>query len=273
ARRTIDKTRRYCRAVLISARSLAEHRTDGFFIADTAHGLGNDGSHVQLTDALAAIGSGSQWNGVGDYQFIQQRGVDIVDRLAGQDGVGAIGGYAHGAEVLEGLGGGAQGAGGIDHIVDQNAVAAFHITDDVHDLGLVGLGATLVDDRQIHAQALGHSAGANHTADVRGHDQQVVQALGLDVVDQHRGAVDVVHRDVEETLDLVSVQVNCQYPINTDHIQHVRYYLGADRHPGRTRAAVLPGVTEVGDDGGDARGRGATQGIGHDNQFHQVVVG
>src|SRR5690606_7369680 len=160
-----------------------------------------------------------------------------------------------------------------DHIVDQNAVAAFHITDDVHDLGLVGLGATLVDDRQIHAQALGHSAGANHTADVRGHDQQVVQALGLDVVDQHRGAVDVVHRDVEETLDLVSVQVNCQYPINTDHIQHVRYYLGADRHPGRTRAAVLPGVTEVGDDGGDARGRGATQGIGHDNQFHQVVVG
>ncbi len=40
-----------------------------------------------------------------------------------------------------------------------------------------------------------------------------------------------------------------------------------------TGLAVLPGVTEIGDDGGDALGRGAAQGVAHDEQLHHVVVG
>src|SRR5690606_41358765 len=107
---------------------------------------------------------------------------------------------------------------------------------------------------------LGCGACANHAADVRGHDQQVSQARGLDFVDQHRGAVDVVRRDVEETLDLVGVQVDGQYAVDTDHVEHVGHDLGADRHTGRTRAAVLTGIAEVGNDSGDSGGRGATQG-------------
>ena len=37
--------------------------------------------------------------------------------------------------------------------------------------------------------------------------------------------------------------------------------------------AVLPGVAEIGQHGGDAAGRGAAQRVRHDQQFHQVVVG
>ena len=38
-------------------------------------------------------------------------------------------------------------------------------------------------------------------------------------------------------------------------------------------AAVLAGVAEIGDHGGDAAGRRAAERIGEDQQFHQVVVG
>src|SRR5690606_23173325 len=128
--------------------------------------------------------------------------------------VGAISGNPGGTKILERLGCGAQGAGSIDHIVDQDAVAVFHVTDDVHDFRLVGLGPTLVDDRQVCTQGFGHGTGANHATDIRGNDQQVVQALILDVINEYRRAVDVIHRDIEEALDLVGVQVNSQYAID-----------------------------------------------------------
>src|SRR5690606_26478649 len=147
------------------------------------------------------------------------------------------------------------------------------VTDDVHHFGLVGLLATLVDDRQVDAQALGHGAGTDDTADIGRDDHQVVEALVFDVIDQDRGTVDVVHWNVEETLDLVSVQVDGQHAVDTDHGEHVGNHFGADRHASGARTAVLAGVTEVGDNRGDAGSRGTTEGIGHHDQFHQVVVG
>ena len=55
--------------------------------------------------------------------------------------------------------------------------------------------------------------------------------------------------------------------------QQVGHDLGRDRHARRARPAVLAGIAEVGDHGGDAAGRGALERIDHDQQFHQVVVG
>src|SRR5690606_37305673 len=123
------------------------------------------------------------------------------------------------------------------------------------------------------AQAVGPGGGAHHAADVGGDDEQVVEALVLDIVHQGRGAVDVVHGDIEEALDLVGVQVNGEDTVDADVGQHVGHDLGADRHAGGTRAAILAGVAEVGDHGGDARRGGAAEGVGHHHQFHQVVVG
>jgi hypothetical protein len=56
-------------------------------------------------------------------------------------------------------------------------------------------------------------------------------------------------------------------------LQHVGHHLGGDRHARRARAAVLAGIAEIGDRGGDAAGGGALQRIDHDDEFHQVVVG
>ena len=56
---------------------------------------------------------------------------------AGVDLIGA-------AHLHNGLGGVAQGACGIHHIVKEHAVLALDVADDVHDLALVGLLAALV---------------------------------------------------------------------------------------------------------------------------------
>ncbi len=176
--------------------------------------------------------------------------------------------------VLEGLGGFAQGAGGVDDVVHQHAGAAFHLTDDVHHLGFVGLGAALVDDRQIGVvELLGQGAGTDHAAHVRAHHHQVVVLLTLDVGHEQGRAVDVVHGDVEEALDLVGVQVHGHHPVDAHGGDHVGNHLGGDRHPRGTHPAVLAGVTEVGDHGGDAAGGRAPQGVRHHQQFHQVVIG
>ena len=56
------------------------------------------------------------------------------------------------------------------------------------------------------------SARAHHAADVGRNDHQVLVVLLVQVAQQHRRGVDVVHRNVEETLDLVGVQVHGQHP-------------------------------------------------------------
>src|SRR6185369_17787787 len=88
----------------------------------------------------------------------------------------------------------------------------------------------------------------------------------------HGRGVDVVDGNVEEALDLVGMQVHGQHAIHADGFEHVGHDLGADRHAGGARAAVLARVAEVGNHRGDAPGRCALEGIDHDEELHQVLV-
>ncbi len=80
-------------------------------------------------------------------------------------------------------------------------------------LRLVRPRTALVDDRQFRVvKALARSARARATPSTSGrhHDRPFAYALLPGVPQQHRGGVHVVHRDVEEALDLVRVQVHRQ---------------------------------------------------------------
>ena len=171
------------------------------------------------------------------------------------------------------LGGVAQRARGIDDIVDQHAAPVLDVADNVHDFGNAGLFAPLVDDRQVCVQPLGQPAGAQHAANVRRHDHQVIAVeLFLDVLDHHRGAVEVVRRDVEKSLDLAGMQVQRQHSVGAGLGYQVGHQFRRNRRPG-ARFTVLAGVAEIGNDGGDAPGRTATERIQRHQQLHQVVVG
>jgi ABC-type phosphate/phosphonate transport system substrate-binding protein len=62
----------------------------------------------------------------------------------------------------------------------------------------------------------------------------------------------VVHRNVEEALDLRGVQVDAQHAVCARAGDEVGHQLGGDGHAALV-LAVLAGVAEVGNDRGDAR--------------------
>ena len=61
---------------------------------------------------------------------------------------------------------------------------------------------------------------------------------------EHRRGVEVIHRQVEEPLQLVLMEIHRQHPVGARHRDHVGHQLGADRHP-RLVLPVLPGVPEI----------------------------
>ena len=135
------------------------------------------------------------------------------------------------AHLHDGLGGVAEGTGGIHHVVKEDAVLAGHVADDVHHLALVGLLAALIHDGQVHMQLLGEGPGTGHGAHIRGDHHHILglgaELLGI-VVHENRVAQQVVHRDVKEALDLAGVEVHGQHTVRAGGGEHIGHQLGGD---------------------------------------------
>ena len=94
-----------------------------------------------------------------------------------------------------------------------------------------------------------------------------------DVAHQDGRGIDIVDRDIEESLNLIGMQIHGQDPVDPDHGKHVGDHASGDGHTSGTHAAILAGITEIGNGCGDAPGRSAAQGIHHQHDLHQAVVG
>ena len=186
----------------------------------------------------------------------------------------AVGEHPLRAPLLQGPRALAEGPRGVGDVVDDDAGAPLHLADDVHHLGFVRPRPALVDDGELRVvELLRDGPGPHHASDVRRDHDRIGQLPAPDVPDEDRRGVDVVHGNVEEALDLVRVKVHRQRPVCPRGRDHVRHHLGRDGDPHRARAAVLAGVAEVRDDGGDARGRCPAYRVHHDDELHQVLVG
>ena len=214
-------------------------------------------------------------NGIQQSQLLNVAGLQTVNGRTGEDAVAGAGvdlvGTAH---FHDGLGSVAQRARGIHHVIKEDAVLALHVANDIHDLALVGLLAALVHDSQLHVQLLSEGAGAGHRANV-GRDHHhilalVTELLGV-IIHKDGVAQQVIHGDVEEALDLGGVEVHGQHTVSTGSGDHVGHQLGRDGIAG-LGLAVLTGIAEIGDDGGDTAGRSAAQRVDHHQQLHQVVI-
>ena len=111
-----------------------------------------------------------------------------------------------------------------------------------------------------------------HAADIRRHDDHVLVRLPPGVPEQHRRGVHVVDRYVEEPLYLVRVQIDGQQPIDARARNHVRHQFGGNRHARGTRPAILARIAEVRHHGGYPLCRRPPAGVGHQQQFHQIVI-
>lgn len=211
-------------------------------------------------------------NSVGDNELGQLGLVQLLNGVAGEDAVGDNGDRTTGAVLNDDLSGLAEGAASIGHVIDNDGDLATNVTDQNHAGNLVRTSALFVDKSKAEVEAIGNRSGALGTTGVRRDNDTV---LDLEVVaDPAEGAglgVQVVDGDVEEALDLRGVEVHGDDVVAAGSLEHVSHQSGGD---GGTRLVflVLTSVREVGEDGGDAAGRGRLAGVDHDEQFHDSVV-
>ena len=215
---------------------------------------------------------GVERDGVRHDHLLQRAVVDALVGRARQHGVGDGGADALRPTGHEHVGGHADRAGRVDHVVHDQHVAAFDVADGGHLAHDIGLGALLVrnDDRCAEVFGIGvRTLGAAHVG--RG-DREVLDPQALDIGDEDAAGVEGVHRNVEETLYLVGVQVHRHDAVHARGHEQVGHQFGADRHAGPV-LAVLARPAEVGHHGHDFVGRGAACGVDHHQQLHEVVRG
>ncbi len=81
----------------------------------------------------------------------------------------------------------------------------------------------------------------------------------------------LIHGDVEEALDLAGVQVHGEDAVGAGGLDQVGEQARRNRHA-RLVLLVAASVGVVRDDGRDAAGRGAAEGVDHDQQLHDAGV-
>jgi hypothetical protein len=82
----------------------------------------------------------------------------------------------------------------------------------------------------------------------------------------------VIDGDIEEAGDLLGVEVHGEDAIDAGGGEEIGDELCGDRDAGLV-LAVLAGVAEEGDDGGDAVRAGPAGGVHHDEKLHEVLIG
>lgn len=110
------------------------------------------------------------------------------------------------------------------------------------------------------------------TASVWTHDDAVFHIQVLPYPPKRaRLRIQVVYWDVEETLDLASMQIHGDDMVAARSLKHVRHQFRGD-WCSRLVFLVLAGIRKVGDYGGYAACGGGFAGIDHDEQLHKSVI-
>src|SRR5699024_8208545 len=237
------------------------------------HGPGDergDREHGELVEDLVL----AQRQGVGDDDLFGHGVRQAFDRGSGEHGVGR-----HNYDALRsgghaGVGRLDDGPAGVDHVVDEYTGPALDLTDDAVGLARIGPGdvAGLVDEGQRNpAQRIRPVLGDLDAAGIGRDHGEIAGILVLDVAGEDRHRDEVVDRTVEVPLDLRGVEINGDDPVGTGGLVQVGDEASGD---GLASAVllVLPCVREEGSDDGDPLGRGALEGVDHDQLLHQPLV-
>src|SRR6476469_6480116 len=79
-----------------------------------------------------------------------------------------------------------QRSAGVAHVVDDQTTAATNVANHVHNLGHIGLFASLVAKSKFGVEPLGVSSGAFGAAGIGSHHRQIRKVVLLIVADKNR---------------------------------------------------------------------------------------
>ena len=245
---------------------LIEQGRNRSFLVDTRDCLGEHRCNRQNVDLIQLLVVG-QRDGIEDGQLLDRAVLDALDRRSGQYAVACTGvNLSRAAALYQSVRCVYERACGVDQVVNQNALLALYVADDVHNLGYVGLRTALVDDGKRHIQLLGELAGTGNRTQIGRNDNGIIGAdaeLARNVRDQNGRTEHVIHRNVKEALDLRSVQVHGQHAVSACSSNEVCDQLCGDRVT-RLALAVLTSVAEIRDYSRDTACRCTLAGVDHD---------
>jgi len=247
----------------------AEQTRDAGVSVDALNGLAKERRNGEYGDRESTRVDGYR---VGRDELVDEPAAEALVSDFVEDAVTDRSADATGAVFAEHFGSGGQGAGGFGDVVDQKHVAAIDFADDVNRFDGGRVFAFLGDEAEASAEDVGVRGGHFHATNIgRANDEFV--ALGfVEVVEEDRRGKEVVDGDIEEALNLLAMQIHGEDAIGASGDKQVGHQFRRDGHAGLI-FAILPGVAVKREDGGDALSRGATRGIDHDEQLHQVMVG
>lgn len=189
-----------------------KQHADTLAVVYPANGLGKDGRHVEDLHLVAASQVLLLRDTVADNHLVNARVLNTSDRVSRHDGVCDDSINLLGAVLLQDLGRLGDGEGGVSNVVDQDA----HLVLDIphkHHVGLVwglDLATLLVDQCKLHAQLISNHSRTLGATSI-GRDNNGVLPVGdtlADVLDHQGLSVQVVDRDIKETLELRVVQIH-----------------------------------------------------------------
>ena len=165
----------------------------------------------------------------------------------------------------------ADSASGVHHVVDNHYVFVLHFANDCHAFNHVSFGALFVAEHQRSAKEFSIAVGTLCATNVGRSNNQVLELQRLDVGNKHRRSIEVVNRDVEETLNLVGVEVHGDDSVYAGSHKQVGNQFCGNRNAWFV-LAVLTSPSEVRDNGNNRLCRCALGGINHEQKLHKVVA-
>ena len=149
----------------------------------------------------------------------------------------------------------------IRHIVHDNRDPIFDVADENHATYLVRPRSFLVDKREPQIEVVCDARRSLRAASIRTHNHTILYHKILPYPSQRtRLSVEVINRNIEESLDLTGVEVHGYDVVAAGRLQHIGHQFRGDGSAGFV-LFVLAGVGEVGEDGGDAAGGGGAAGV------------
>jgi hypothetical protein len=186
------------------------------------------------------------WDRVGRHQFLEFTAVQLLNGVAAQNAMRYYRNSLAGTVIHDNIGGLAQCATRIRHVVHNNCNTSLDVTHKCHARDLTRLGTLLVDERKAEIESVGNACRSLCTTGIWGHNNTVLDWQVFSDPAQSGGlSVEVVHWYIEEALNLACVQVHCDDMVAASGLQHVGHELGRDRSS-TLILLILSRVGEVG---------------------------
>jgi hypothetical protein len=272
--------------------SVREQETDRFTVVCASAGLCQCRADIDGVNLVAHLLLLLVGYCVGHDDTVQATVVDVLNGIAGENAVYDNSVDLLGAVLHDGVGGFDESTTCIGHVVNNDRNLVFDISDEDHSRDLVGTRTFLVDESELQVETVRNpSSTIEDKVNLRDRKLRVKQSclplrttgIGTDndavlhiqvfpdPLQHARLSIQVINRDIEETLNLTGVKVHRNDMVAAGGLEHVRHQFRGDR---RTALVflILTRVGEVGNNSCDTACRGSLAGVDHDKKLHQSVI-